>query len=101
MKRTKQNTDCDVTVRHASYTVPGCGFVAKYQNTSNLENHYVTTEAGKQHDTLKKNTMDKTLENTLKIGMNTILRLVITKESSPMMKARSENGSRLRWVGGW
>ena len=23
-------------------TVSGCGFVAKYQNTSNLENHYVT-----------------------------------------------------------
>ncbi len=22
--------------------MPGCGFVAKYQNTSNLENHYVT-----------------------------------------------------------
>jgi hypothetical protein len=27
--------------------------------------------AGKQHDVLKKNTMDKTLENTLKVGMNT------------------------------
>ena len=42
MKRTKQSTACHITVRHASCTVPGCGFVAKYQNTSNLENHYVT-----------------------------------------------------------
>jgi hypothetical protein len=43
MKRTKQSTACDITVRHTSYcTVKGCGLVAKYQNTSNLENHYVT-----------------------------------------------------------
>jgi hypothetical protein len=42
MKRTKQSTACDITVRYASCTVSGCGFVAKYQNTSNLENHYVT-----------------------------------------------------------
>jgi hypothetical protein len=33
----------------------------------------VFTTAGKEHDTLKKNTMDKTLENTLKTGMNTKL----------------------------
>ncbi len=42
MKRTKQNTGCDITVRHATCTVSGCGFVTKYQKTSNLENHYVT-----------------------------------------------------------
>ena len=48
MKRTKQSTACDITVRHAACTVPGCGFVAKYQNTSNLENHYVT--AGTEGD---------------------------------------------------
>jgi hypothetical protein len=29
--------------------------------------------AGKQHDALKKKTMDKTLENTLKAGINTKL----------------------------
>jgi hypothetical protein len=50
MKRTKQNTSCDITVRHAACTVSGCGFVAKYQNTSNLENHYVT--AGTDHKEL-------------------------------------------------
>ena len=50
MKRTKQNTDYDISVRHASCTVPGCGFVAKYQNTSNLENHYAT--AGTDHKEL-------------------------------------------------
>jgi hypothetical protein len=33
----------------------------------------VFTVVGKQHDDLKKNTMDKTLENTLKAGMNTKL----------------------------
>jgi hypothetical protein len=162
MKRTKQSTAGDITVRHTTCTVTGCGFVTKYQNTSNLENHYVTAgtdhkefvdrltsiqhidrqerlgsasdgritlshtfvspafiadkksrrdikfvkwlvrknralpmskkddelndfvdevtdgvyctnwkTAGKQHDDLKKNTMDKTLENTLKTGMNT------------------------------
>jgi hypothetical protein len=43
MKRTKQSTTCDITVRHATCTVSGCGFVVKYQNTSNLENHYVTS----------------------------------------------------------
>lgn len=43
----------------------------------------VFTAAGKQHDALKKSTMDKTLENTLKVGMNTFCRFVMTKESSP------------------
>ena len=61
----------------------------------------VFTAAGKQHDTLKKNTMDKTLENTLKAGIIPNCRLVMTKESSPMMKERTGNGSSLRWVGGW
>ena len=32
---------------------------------------YYVTGAGKQNDDLKKRTMDKTLENTLKVGMNT------------------------------
>ena len=50
MERTKQCTACDISVRHAACTVPGCGFVAKYQNTSNLENHYVT--AGTDHKEL-------------------------------------------------
>jgi hypothetical protein len=42
MKRTKKSTACDITVRHAVCKESGCGFVAKNQNTSNLENHYVT-----------------------------------------------------------
>ncbi len=42
MKRTKKSTAYDITVRYAVCTVSGCGFVVKYQNTSNLENHYVT-----------------------------------------------------------
>ena len=33
----------------------------------------VFTAAGKQHDNLKKKTMDKTLESTLKAGLNTKL----------------------------
>jgi hypothetical protein len=59
----------------------------------------VFTAAGKQHDALKKTTMDKTLENTLKAGINTYCRLVMTKEFSPMMKAHTGNASSLRWVG--
>ena len=42
MKRTKQSTACDISVRHVSCTVSWCVFVVRYQNTSNLENHYVT-----------------------------------------------------------
>jgi hypothetical protein len=34
----------------------------------------------------RKTLMDKTLENTLKTGMNTYCRLVMTKESSAMMR---------------
>ena len=30
MKRTKQSTDYDIGVRHVSYTVTGCGFIARY-----------------------------------------------------------------------
>jgi hypothetical protein len=37
------------------------------------EKERVFTTTGKQHDDLKKNTMDKTLEITLKTGMNTKL----------------------------
>jgi hypothetical protein len=43
MKRTKKSTSCYITVRYVVCTVTGCGFVGKYQNTFNLENHYVTT----------------------------------------------------------
>jgi hypothetical protein len=50
MKRTKEITVCDITVRHVPSTVSGCGFVCKYQNTSNLENHYVTV--GSDHKEL-------------------------------------------------
>ena len=48
MKCAKQCTVYDFGVRHATWS--GCGFVAKYQNTSNLENHYVT--AGTDHKEL-------------------------------------------------
>jgi hypothetical protein len=35
----KQKEPCHVGVRHAACTVPKCGFVIRYQNTSNLEQH--------------------------------------------------------------
>ena len=38
---TKQTEPCHVGVRHAACTVPKCGFVIRYQNTSNLEQHYI------------------------------------------------------------
>ncbi len=37
----KQTDPCHVGVRHATCTVPKCGFVIRYQNTSNLEQHYI------------------------------------------------------------
>ena len=48
--RTKQKDPCATSVRHAACTVQGCGFVVKYQNTSNLEAHY--TAAGLDHEEL-------------------------------------------------
>jgi hypothetical protein len=54
---------------------------------------------GKQHDPLKKSTMDKTLESTLKAGMNT--KLPTCDESSQIMKSHTGNTSSVRWVGGW
>jgi hypothetical protein len=41
----------DSCVRHVACTVSGCGFVTRYQNTSNLENHYIT--AGTDHKDLE------------------------------------------------
>jgi hypothetical protein len=41
IRRTKQKEPCHVGVRHAACTVPKCGFVIRYQNTSNLEQHYI------------------------------------------------------------
>jgi hypothetical protein len=41
IRRTKQTEPCHVGVRHAASTVPKCGFVIRYQNTSNLEQHYI------------------------------------------------------------
>ena len=41
IRRTKQTNPCEAAVRHAACTVPGFGFVIRYQNTSNLEQHYV------------------------------------------------------------
>jgi hypothetical protein len=62
----------------------------------------VFTGAGKQHDdALKKSTMDKTLESTLKAAMNTKLPTCDDKGVFTMMKAHTGNASSLRWVGGW
>ncbi len=41
IQRTKQTEPCHVGVRHAACTVPKCGFVIRYQNTSNLDQHYI------------------------------------------------------------
>jgi hypothetical protein len=48
--------------------------------------------------------MDKTLETTLKTGMNTKLSTCDDKgvfTDHRMMKTHTGNGSSLRWVGGW
>jgi hypothetical protein len=54
----------------------------------------VFTAAGKQHDTLKKSTMDKTLENTLKTGMNTKLP-TCDDEDGENEEIRSKKSSRV------
>ena len=73
---TKQTNPCEVGVRHAACTVPKCGFVVRYQNTSNLEQYYI--RGG--HDHAERN-----------------CRLVTTKESSPMMMTHTGNTSSLQW----
>ena len=47
---TKQEHPCTTRVRHAACTVPGCGCVVKYQNTTNLEARY--TASGLDHQEL-------------------------------------------------
>ena len=49
IQRTKQTEPCQVGVRHAACTVPKCGFVIRYQNTSNLE-HDETHSEGEDSD---------------------------------------------------
>ncbi len=41
IRHTKQTDPCHVGVRHTVCTVSKCGFVIRYQNTSNLEQHYI------------------------------------------------------------
>jgi hypothetical protein len=53
--------------------------------------------AGKQHDALKKKTMDKTLEITLKASINTKLPTCDDKGVFTMMMAHTGNASSLRW----
>ena len=38
---TPKHTVLSMVVLTAAYTVPKCGFVIRYQNTSNLEHHYI------------------------------------------------------------
>jgi hypothetical protein len=50
IRHTKQKDPCHVGVRQAVCTVPKCGFVIRYQNTSNLEQYY--TRGGLDHKEL-------------------------------------------------
>ena len=66
----------------------------------------VFASAGKKHADLKKRTIprDKTLETTLKAGMNAKsckLPSCDDNEVVTMMMAHTGNASNLRWVGGW
>ena len=53
--------------------------------------------AGKQHDALKKKTMDKTLKRTLKVAINTKLPTCDDKGVFTMMMTHTGNTSSLRW----
>ena len=61
----------------------------------------VFNAAGKQHDALKKALWTRRWKAHWRQEWIPNCRLVMTKESSPMMKTRTGNGSSLRWVGGW
>jgi hypothetical protein len=52
--------------------------------------------AGKQHDALKKSTMDKNLESTLKASINTILPTCDDKGVFTMIMTHTGNGSSLQ-----
>ena len=52
--------------------------------------------AGKQHDVLKKNTIDKTLESTLKASINTMLPTCDDKGVFTMMMTHTGNASSLQ-----
>jgi hypothetical protein len=41
IRRTKQTNSCEVGVRHVVCTVPKCGIVVRYQNTSNMDQYYI------------------------------------------------------------
>jgi len=74
--------------RWCSCTVSKCAFGVGIER--------VFFSAGKQHDDLKKSTMDKTLESTLNTSINTMLPTCDTKESSPMMMTHAGNTSSLQ-----
>jgi tartrate dehydratase alpha subunit/fumarate hydratase class I-like protein len=61
----------------------------------------VFASAGKQHDALKKRTMDKTMESILKTEINTKLPTCDDTGVFTMMMTYTENTSSLRWTGGW
>jgi hypothetical protein len=52
--------------------------------------------AGKQHDALKKRTMHKTLESTLKVSINTTLPTCDDKGVFTMMMTHTGNASNLQ-----
>ncbi len=77
VKRIKQSPTCDINVRHVSCTVPGCGFVTRYQNTSNLENHYVTTGTDHKELTDRLTSMDH-IDRQERLGSTTDGRIVLS-----------------------
>ena len=79
-----------IGVEHVECTVSGCGFVIRYQNTSNLDQYYI--RGGTEHKELTDQLtvmeqVDQSIPND---------RLVMTKDS-PMMMTHTGNTSRLRW----
>ncbi len=88
MKRTKQSTACDITIRHASCTVAGCGQTSEHFQS---ENSMMRSRKALWTRRWKAHWRQEWIPNC---------RLVMTKESSPMMKEHTGNGSSLRWVRG-
>jgi hypothetical protein len=75
----------------------GCGdnYIRYHASGGGIERVFFSS--GKQDDTLKKNTMDKTLEITFKSSINTMLPTCDDNGVFTMMMTHSGNGSSLQW----
>jgi hypothetical protein len=82
IRHTRQKNPCEVGVRHAVCTVTECAFVVRYQNTSNLEQHYI--RGGTDHKELADRLAAmQQLERQDKLGSAEDGRMVLSRTFNP------------------